>query len=216
MKVEAAALEEDLRKVPTPERTQNLVEGLKTLAQKYPLLQDLELDAAAAERVLAKAPHIGHMKGQLLERTSGKAGCARCWPAKRARRSSRVKSYKQASWNLSRATALTDVGKAQLTDGLLVVRDGDKMRVVAVFESKAGKASAKGRRRSDTSLSELSEADLKELRSNAIEELMERRPELAKMRSAEIARKYPEEIDAIMKEFPLSEFGDTLGKTLSV
>jgi hypothetical protein len=39
---------------------------------------------------------------------------------------------------------ITDLKGRQLTDGVLAVREGNKLRVVTVFESQAGKSAAKG------------------------------------------------------------------------
>src|SRR5262249_46029948 len=56
VKKDAAALEGKLR-------AQQVESGIKALASKYKILQDLGLDSAAVERVLAKKT-VDHMKGQ--------------------------------------------------------------------------------------------------------------------------------------------------------
>jgi len=203
VKIKAAELENILRKVSTLDRTKNLKEGLKALSQKYPVLQDLPLDAEAAERVIAKGPRVDQMKGQLLEElleskvrnmtTSEKAMLA----------------GEKANTELEffAGHEITDMQGAALTDGILVKRNGDKLELSSFFESKAGPTAKKGLTSEYTSFADLSDKELENLRNTAVDELKKRYPELKTIASDTIKEQYKTEVDAIVRGLPRSESG---------
>jgi hypothetical protein len=109
-----------------------------------------------------------------------------------------------------------DAGGRQFTDGMLIIRDGDKVEVVAVIESKAGKASSKGLAGEYTSLKpdgsykslkdlgpyeKLTDAErsLYEARREAIQDLVNANPKDYKGMTIEAIDEAPEHQGAIAK-----------------
>jgi len=199
VKQDAAALDNKLR-------TTQIEQGIKALSSKYKILQDLGLDAAAVERVLAKKT-VEHMKGQLLEELM--ASKVRKMLGEEAGRTALAGEKASAKLEFIEGHRITGAKGRQLTDGMIVIRDGDKVQVVTVLESKAGKAAARELRVSRQSRIELmgSEKAYNEARAEAIEELRRQRPELKGMSSNEIEAKYMAEVDDIFDELPRSEAG---------
>jgi hypothetical protein len=156
------------------------------------------LEPEALERVLAKAPNVDHVKGQLLEELLAPKALERA-AAESAKRGVKVEFIP--------GHLITDAGGAQLTDGILAIVEGDKLRVIAVFESKAGRSSSRGLRSSYTSISEMSGPELKALREEAIEELRKQIPGMRNASSEVIAKNYPDELTARMKDINGSEAG---------
>jgi hypothetical protein len=81
------------------------------------------------------------------------------------------------------------------------------LEILKVFESKAGKASSRGLKRSWKPVEELSEAAKNDLRMTAIDELRDQIPGIDKWPSSKIAATYPDKVTATMKQLNTSEAG---------
>jgi hypothetical protein len=124
----------------TPERLAR-VKWLTGLRDSSELFQKLSIEAL--ERVVAKAPHLDLMKGQLLEELLG-SRMASAAVREAAAGPAAVKAAEAASATIEYIPGhlIKDAEGQLFTDGILAFRQGDRWHVVAVFESKAGRASA--------------------------------------------------------------------------
>ncbi len=134
----ARALEAKLKRVLTPDRVAQ-IEKLKGLA-KGGLA---EFDPEQLERILAFRPDVNKMKGQMLEEMLNQRMLD---PAERAAQAGKraVAAAQKAGSELEFIPGYKirgDKGRL-LTDGILGYREGNKFRVVKVFEAKAGESSA--------------------------------------------------------------------------
>lgn len=203
VKQDAAALDSKFRKA-------QINQGIKALSSKYKILEDLGLDVAAVERVLAKK-NIDHMKGQLLEELM--ANKVRQMLGDEAGRAALAGEKASAKLEFIEGYRITGADGQQLTDGMIVIRDGEKVQVVTVLESKAGKASSRELRVSRESrkkwLEKLKKNDeaYKHEVAEAVEELRETRSELKNVSSEVIKEKYANEIEDIISKSPLAESG---------
>lgn len=129
-----------------------LVKAFETVVAKHPKLK--VLDALAIERIAAKGANIDHVKGQLLEELleDHVVKVLRDPHGKIALGLSHVKgTFVYVPGHLIR-----DVDGLLLTDGMIIRQVGDQIQVVAVFEAKSGKASARGLSAKSKSVAELS------------------------------------------------------------
>ena len=139
----AITLEQELAKVALRARAEKIAAWLPTMAEVYPALKDTPLGVEAVIRIISKS-NPDHVKGQLLEELAGagvekmiaagdKAGIRR-FAGERA----------DAALEYIGGHRIKDARGKQFTDGMLIVRDGEKVEIVAIFESKAGKAASEG------------------------------------------------------------------------
>ena len=90
----------------------------------------------------------------------------------------------------------------QITDGMLVYREGEKLVIAAIFEAKAGKSAARELSLTKGGISSLTEAQRGELRAAAKDVWLEERY-LAKA----TGKAYKKSIEDVEKEFIQSELG---------
>ena len=211
VKEDAAALEARLliRKAhPEIKSVTEIESTLSALGPKYKILQDAGLDAAAVERVLAKSGNLDHLKGQLLEellasRVKSKLGTV---AGKAELEAKLADQFAGKDLEFIEGYRITDATGQQLTDGMIVAKEGEHYRVAAVFESKAGRASSRGLGYSYKALSELTEEQIRVLRMEAIEELRAPGGPMAGLTTAEI-EKLPDQIEKMMKTLAKGEAG---------
>src|SRR5262249_33123072 len=152
------------------------------------------LGEGALERVLARAPEVDQMKGQLLEellgaRFSGSEGrVAR--EALAGKSALKAASKAGSEIEFIPGHLIRDAEGKIFTDGVLAYREGDRLHVVALFESKAGKASAQKLKRAWKAMPEAGTAEWHDLRKDAIAELQERFPALEKKLPRELDKSY--------------------------
>lgn len=178
---------------------QAIVDLLGDLHTAHPQLR--QLDALALERVLAKGPNVDHLKGQLLEELVE----SRLVPWLRTREGGFAlgitvpvgKKLEFIPGHLIRDTA----GR-QISDGLLVFRDGDELVIAAVFEAKAGKSAARELSLKRGGLASLTDAEHAELRANAKDVWREQRA------TAKVAgQPFTKTLEDVEKEYAQSELG---------
>lgn len=233
LKQEVAQFEPNLR-AKMPERVAYVkwVESLKGSSKVFD-----GLDAGALERILKMRPDVQRMKGQLLEELIGSR-----FADKAAREAAAGKSAVSAATKANSEIEfipghlIRDADGKMLTDGVLAYREGGQYKIVAIIESKAGKASAQklGRAWKDiphpssaaeqTTWRTMSKSDLdqlrrtnrglakdietwREVRMEAIEEMRELNPALANKSSAQIEKQFASEVDATMDRLPKGESG---------
>jgi hypothetical protein len=179
----------------------------------------------------------GVMKGQLLEELLGtrmqskgarEAAAGTKAVAAAAKAKSEIESIP--------GHLIRDAENAMLTDGVLAYREGGRWHVVSILESKAGQAPAQKLKRAwkdiprpattaekqrwimltPKQVEQLGKTDRglsrniqrwKEVRMEAVEELRETRPPLAKRSSAFIEKNHAAELDELMEALPKSESG---------
>ncbi|HEU5258163.1 MAG TPA: DUF4157 domain-containing protein [Vicinamibacterales bacterium] len=176
----AEALDAALAKAMTQARAKKIASWLETMP--YPALKEHPLDLAAVERIIQKT-NPDHIKGQLLEElmgsklqnmiASGDKGLEALAGGRPIEKLEYIGGHR-----------VKDAGGRQFTDGMLIIRDGDKVEVVAVIESKAGKAASKGLAGEYTSLrSDGTYKSLKELGAERpVKELTDAERELIEAR----------------------------------
>lgn len=146
----AKALDEALAKAMMQARAKKIASWLETMHDTYPVLKEHPLDIAAIERIVKKT-NPDHIKGQLLEELMG------------AKLENMIASGDKGLEALAGGRPIDkleyigghrvkDAANQQFTDGMLIIRDGDKVEVVAVIESKAGKSASAGLAGERTSL----------------------------------------------------------------
>jgi hypothetical protein len=178
---------------------QAIVDLLRDLHSAHPQLRGL--DALSLERVLAKGPNVDHLKGQLLEELIE----SRLVPWLSSREGSfalgmTVPAGKKLEFIPGHL--IRDVEGRQITDGMLVFREGEDLVVAAVFEAKAGKHAARELSLKRASLSGLTDAERTELRANAKDVWREQR---AEARAA--GKPFKKTLEQVEKEYALSELG---------
>ena len=146
----AKALDDALAKAMTKTRAKKIASWLETMHDTYPVLKEHPLDAAAIERIIKKT-NPDHIKGQLLEElmgaklqkmiASGDKGLEALAGGRPIEKLEYVAGHR-----------VKDAAGRQFTDGMLIIRDGEKVEVVAVIESKAGKSASAGLAGERTSL----------------------------------------------------------------
>jgi hypothetical protein len=176
-----------------------VVDLLKELAAAHPELRSL--DPLALERILAKGPNVDHLKGQLLEELIE----SRIVPWLRTREGSfalgiAVPAGKKLEFLPGHL--IRDAAGRQISDGLLVYREGEELVIAAVFEAKAGKRAARELSLARGSLSSLTDAERMELRANAKDVWREQR---AEARAA--GKPFTKTLEDVEKEYALSELG---------
>ncbi len=169
---------------------------INSLPTGIPLLRNL--DTAALGRILAKGPNVDHIKGQLLEELL--SSHAECMATDLARRTG-------GDFEFIPGHRISDAAGAQLTDGVIVRRTGSRVEIVVVFESKAGRATARDLRSSYTSFSDLNAGELAHLQAEAIEELRLTDRSFANMTSQQLAQTHPSWIEARMRAINSSDAG---------
>ena len=172
----------------------NRADWLSSL-RRVPGLEDVP--AASLERVLAKAPNLDHIRGELLEALSG-------GPLSR-----RAKALGRGA-EFVPGHRITDAAGRQLSDGLFIRRTGKKTaEVLVIGESKAGEGAAKGLVESYTSIKNMTEGDRAVLEGEAIEELRRAHPELRgdALRAEALRKQFPEEIEARMHDINTRDIG---------
>jgi len=178
---------------------QAIADVLQELQAAHPQLRGL--DALSLERVLAKGPNMDHLKGQLLEELVE----SRIVPWLSTREGSfalgiTVPTGKKLEFIPGHL--IRDTAGRQISDGMLVIRQGDELVVAAVFEAKAGKSAARELSFNRASISTLTDAERTELRANAKDVWKE---QLAEAKAAGL--RYTKTIEDVEKEFALSELG---------
>jgi hypothetical protein len=178
---------------------QAVIDLLLELRTAHPALSTL--DELALERVLAKGPNVDHLKGQLLEELIE----SRLVPWLGTREGGfalgiAVPAGKKLEFIPGHL--VRDAAGRQISDGLLVYRDGEKLVIAAVFEAKAGKNAARELSLKKGGMSSLTEAERLELRANAKDVWLEQR-DAAKA----AGQPFKKTIEDVEKEYALSELG---------
>ncbi len=176
-----------------------VVDLLRELSATHVELRSL--DALAVERVLAKGPNVDHLKGQLLEElvesrvvpwlSTRQGGLALGISIPAGKRLEFISGH-----------LIRDVAGRQITDGMMVYREGEKFVVAAVFEAKAGKNAARELSLKRTSLSGLTDAERAELRANAKDVWREQR-----QAARDAGKPFTKTLEDVEKEYDLSELG---------
>lgn len=159
------------------------------------------LDSEALLRVLEKGPNVDHLKGQLLEEIVE----SRLVPWLRSREGSFALGIKVPEGKMLEFVPghlIRDTGGRQITDGILMYRDGEKLVIAAVFEAKAGKSAARELSYKSGGKASLTNAEKLELRANAKDVWRDQRDE-----ALAAGKKYTRTIEQIEKEYILSEKG---------
>ena len=178
---------------------QKVVELLKELRSAHPQLR--VLDELSLERVLAKGPNVDHLKGQMLEELVE----SRVVPWLSTREGGfalgiTVPTGKKLEFIPGHL--IRDTAGRQISDGMLVYRDGETLVIAAVFEAKAGKNAARELSVKRGSLSTLNEAERAELRANAKDVWLEQR-DAAKA----AGQPFKKTVEDVEREYILSERG---------
>jgi hypothetical protein len=172
---------------------------LSELRTAHPTLA--ALDEFALQRVLAKGPNVDHLKGQLLEELIESRLVP--WLAKReAGYALGIVVPAGKKLEFIPGHLVRDAAGRQISDGLLVYRDGEQLVIAAVFEAKAGKHAARELSLKRGSFSSLTEAERLELRANAKDVWLEQR-DAAKA----AGQPFEKTIEDVEKEYALSELG---------
>ena len=178
---------------------QAIVDLLADLRKAHPQLTDL--DELALRRILEKGPNVDHLKGQVLEELIE----SRIVPWLKTREGGlalglTIPAGKKLEFIPGHL--IRDAASRQITDGMLVYREGEKLVIVAVFEAKAGKHAARELALKKGGISSLTEAERLELRAFAKDVWMEERD------AAKAAGKaYKKSIEDVEKEFIQTEWG---------
>ncbi|GAB1691922.1 DUF4157 domain-containing protein [Krasilnikovia sp. M28-CT-15] len=223
----AASLDEEIVRAALMARAKKIAGWLPTLGDRYPILKAKPLDADAVARILEKGP-VQNMKGQLLEELM--AGDIERMLGTDAGREALVGATKAKEALEYIPGHLIKDSSGQFTDGMIIIRRGETVEVVAILEAKAGKESARELRAVRESVRDLGYKSLDELESltpktagvtaetlenvkwqrrQAIEELREAHPDKipSRMSSGEIDRLYKAEVDKELKRLPATEGG---------
>ncbi len=178
---------------------QAIVDLLRELQSAHPQLA--ALDELSLQRILAKGPNVDHLKGQLLEEviesrlvpwlSSREGGFALGITVPAGKKLEFIPGH-----------LIRDAASRQITDGMLVYREGEKLVIAAVFEAKAGKHAARELALKKGGISSLTEAERLELRAYAKDVWLEERD------TAKAAGKaYKKSIEDVEKEFIQTEWG---------
>ncbi len=193
------ALGIDAAQVATPAAIDStLVTAFAKVASKFPKLADL--DPLAIGRIAAKGTNIDHVKGQLLEELLENkiVGWLREGTGKKALALEHIKE----PLHFIPGHLIRDADGLLLTDGIIVRQVGDVLDIVAVFEAKSGKASARGLSSKSTARAELSAKDKIELKAEA-EETLKELQERARLQGTIVT----ETLETVMKKIKLAESG---------
>jgi hypothetical protein len=178
---------------------QAIVDLLADLRKAHPQLTDL--DELALRRILEKGPNVDHLKGQVLEELIE----SRIVPWLKTREGGlalglTIPAGKKLEFIPGHL--IRDAASRQITDGMLVYREGEKLVIVAVFEAKAGKSAARELALKKGGISSLTEAERLELRAYAKDVWLEERD------AAKAAGKaYKKTVEDLEKEFIQTEWG---------
>ena len=178
---------------------QKVVDLLRELQAAHPILDTL--DALSLERVLAKGPNVDHLKGQLLEELVE----SRLVPWLATREGGfalgiAVPAGKKLEFIPGHL--IRDISSRQISDGMLVFREGDHLVVCAVFEAKAGKSAARELSLKRNSISGLTRGERDELRAYAKDVWREQRDE-----AVAAGKAFKKSVEDVEKEFIQSELG---------
>lgn len=176
-----------------------VVDLLGELQKAHPQLAGL--DELALQRILAKGPNVDHLKGQVLEEliesrlvpwlSTREGGLALGITVPAGKKLEFIPGH-----------LIRDAASRQITDGMLVYREGEKLVIAAVFEAKAGKHAARELAFKKGGISSLTEAERLELRAFAKDVWLEERD------AAKAAGKaYKKMIEDVEKEFIQTEWG---------
>ncbi len=178
---------------------QAIADMLRDLQKAHPQL--VGLDVFSLERILAKGPNVDHLKGQLLEELVESRIVP--WLSKREGAFAlgiTVPAGKKLEFIPGHL--IRDAAKRQISDGMLVYRQGEELVIVAIFEAKAGKSAARELSLARGSISSLSDADRLELRAYSKDVWREERDE-----AKALGQRFIRTIDDVEKEIALSEIG---------
>jgi hypothetical protein len=144
-------------------RAEKIAAWLPTVFERFESLKGLKLDAEAIARIIEKT-HPSHIKGQLMEELMGAR--ARQMLGTEAGKVALVgeKAAKEALEFIPGHRILDANGK-QFTDGVIAIRRGEQFEVVAIMESKAGRASSRGMGSKWKSLEDAKGTTMAELRA---------------------------------------------------
>lgn len=118
-----------------------------------------ELDELALQRVVDKGPGANHMKGQLLEEFLESRIAT--WIRDPAGTAALGVPRPRQGLEFIPGHLIRDATNRQITDGVLGYRDGPILRIVAIFEAKAGQSGVRELRLASESLSAEARAELR-------------------------------------------------------
>lgn len=178
---------------------QAVADLLRELQSAHPQLAGI--DALSLQRILAKGPNVDHLKGQLLEEIIE----SRLVPWLSTREGGfalgiTVPAGKKLEFIPGHL--IRDAAGRQITDGMLVYREGEKLVIAAVFEAKAGKNAARELSLKKGGISSLTQAERDELRAAAKDAWLDAR-DAAKA----AGQPFKKSIEDVEKEFIQSELG---------
>ncbi len=168
------------------------------LITQHPFLKSL--DELSLQRIIEKGPNVDHLKGQLLEEILE----SKIIPILREQRVAEALGLSVGRKRLEFIAGhlIRDTKGKQITDGVLAVRDGTSIEIVAVFEAKAGKNAARELSLTRTSKSSLTKAEKEELRAYAKDVFREEK-EIA----AEKGVSFNKTLEQVEDEILLNELG---------
>ena len=176
-------------------------------------LSSLGLDSGAVARVMAKAPDVNQIKGQLLEEISSKR--IREIMSTKAGRATLVGKKFAETAEFIEGGRIRMNGK-ELTDGIAATLDRSvnppTVEIHRIFEAKAGAPAKQGLQSTAGTFKNLSSDVLKQAREEAVEELREELPNLVKngkslknMKSQEVIENFPDLVEERAKSFKHAE-----------
>lgn len=148
----ATALDLELARVALRARAEKIAAWLPTMAEAYPALKDNPLGVEAILRIISKS-NPDHVKGQLLEELAGSRIKRMIAAGDKTGLATLAGERANATLEYIHGHRIQDARGKQFTDGMLIVRHGQKVEegkkveiieIVAIFESKAGKAASTG------------------------------------------------------------------------
>lgn len=178
-----------------PSSTKILYDKIVT---KYPFFASL--DELVMQRIIQKK-NADHIKGQILEDLLENKICSWLRETSSAGRNALGLNV-TGQLEFVPGHLVRDLKGRQITDGIIIKKIGTKAEVIAIFEAKAGQSASRELRITSTTLSDLSQADRKELRAYA-KDVYEELSEEARLQGTSFTKT----IEDIEKEIILSEKG---------
>jgi hypothetical protein len=124
-----------LAKVALRARAEKIAAWLPTMAEAYPALKDTPLGVEAVMRIISKS-NPDHVKGQLLEELAG-AGIEKMIAAgDKAGLRKFAGERADAALEYIGGHRIKDARGKQFTDGMLIIRHGQKVEIVAILRAK--------------------------------------------------------------------------------
>jgi hypothetical protein len=180
-------------------------------------LKELQLDSEAIARIIEKT-NPAHVKGQLMEELMG-ARVRQMLGSEAGKTALVGKQAAKEALEFIPGHRIVDANGRQFTDGVIAIRRGEQVEVVAVLESKAGGASSRGLRTDWESLAKAKGRTIEDLEKDGLRDLAEARREAIEdlrggdpkkfsgLTQEEIDRQFGQDVDRMLDRQPKSEAG---------